>query len=511
MVLSINNINKINVGFFDLLKNKHYLLLLVFYLIAQGGLLSISNSIYWDDWVLYRSANEVIISRFTDQAGTLFYLEGPIHIGLLSLGPWAYKILTLIFYFVAGIALDLVLKRLLLFSENTRFIIVLFFLILPLNSARVALVDLRYAACYSIFFVAWALMYRYRKTSLFLFFLSFNTNSLLVFYALPFLELFISDYRFKRNFNFLKFVNNNIYYIILPFLYFIIKITLFKPRGLYEGYNENFKLSNLLYLPVFQMYDFIQTNISLGLILILTSISFYLLKDRLNMEIDAGKDKFNPKILFLVGIGVFILGAFPYWIIGLLPSFADWGSRHQLLLPLGLSIVFTSCLFIDKNKLSKLSLSIIVGISLSLNIDNYVGFFRDWQKQTQIIDFLSRNQTITESQLIAIRDQSEEINAVGRQYRFYEWNGLMEFAQNNQKHFVIRPDDLDEYRNGKFEKYMSKMYKAGEFNNSIPNTLPLLTISIVEPKHFIDKVEDRFFPKLNFNISLIDIRNNQKF
>src|SRR3546814_13538982 len=80
---------------------------------------------------------------------------------------------------------DLIVKRTNLVGPFLRINIVLLYLVLPLNFARVAQIDFPYALCYLLFFGAWWLIESKKWVSLLLFFLSFNTNSLLVFYALP--------------------------------------------------------------------------------------------------------------------------------------------------------------------------------------------------------------------------------------------------------------------------------------------------------------------------------------
>ena len=44
----------------------HFHKLLIFYLIAHGGIFFIFNAIYWDDWTLYNVENSIIIETFHD-------------------------------------------------------------------------------------------------------------------------------------------------------------------------------------------------------------------------------------------------------------------------------------------------------------------------------------------------------------------------------------------------------------------------------------------------------------
>ena len=202
--------------------NKYTSLLFLVYLIAHGGILLIPNAIYWDDWVLYRSESNIILDFF-EQWGSMFNLIGYLHIGLLKIGPWVYKVLTFTLMFGSGLLLNNILKRYNNINENNRFLIVLLFLILPFNMARVTMIVFPYTLCYFLFFLAWAMMERFRFLALVLFFISFNTNSLLVFYAVPFCDMLYRAGYLSSWKNSLHSVPRNIDYIMLPFIYFYIK------------------------------------------------------------------------------------------------------------------------------------------------------------------------------------------------------------------------------------------------------------------------------------------------
>ncbi len=477
-----------------------WFLFAVFYLVAHVGLLLIPNAIYWDDWVLYRAKPGVIVERFTEQAGTLFYLEGYIHLILLKAGPWIYKVLTFFSFLFAAFGLNLVLKRISEVDRDSRFVIVLLFLVLPFNTARVALVDLRYTICYAMFFLAWSLMFRYPRLALLLFFSSFNTNSLLVFYALPMVDLFRQSGALSCWRSFSRGLLRYYGFILLPFLYFGLKLVYFSPTGAYAGYNEGFGFRSLLYLPFFQIYDLISANVSLGLALFFSMVSFLLLRYRASETLSESVVA-PPGPLLVAGSLVLLAGAIPYWIVGLLPTFLEWSSRHQLLLPLGGSLLIAGCLRFSGKSAEKLSLSIILGLSLASTVVNYLDYFRDWQKQRQIVAFFAGNEKLAGSGLILIDDRSEGLNAIKRTYRFYEWNGLLELAYGNERHFAIRPSELKDYRQGNYDRYISAMYKAGDFSWEMPARVPLLTIEAVVHEHFSDKIINAFFPSISFKVS----------
>jgi hypothetical protein len=478
----------------------------VFYLIAHGGILLILNAVYWDDWVLYRLDPKAIIERFTQQAGTLFYLEGYMHLALLKLGPWVYKVLTFILMFCSGLMLNLILKRHVAISAESRFFIVLLFLILPFNSARIALVDFRYTLCYFMFYLAWLLIYRYRLLSLLFFFLSFNTNSLLVFYLIPILDMFYRSGKLYRCKSIIEFCIQKVDFLLLPLIYFVIKIYFFSPSGLYEGYNQEYNLKNLIYLPVFQLFDLYTTQVNLGLCFTFSLISYFLIK---RIPVDSYGIKLNSRLMFMLGTFVLFLGVFPYWIVGLLPTFNDWSSRHQLLLPLGGAIVVVATIF-QANFDGKLKvISIVVGVSLAFNLTTYAGLFGDWQKQLQLITLFSKNEDIKRANLILIKDNTKDINAINRNYRFYEWNGILERSFGNEAHFAIDEYEYSDYLAGKYDVYMSSSYKAGLFSKEQDCLRVLVVIDLIKPSRFSDKLIATFFPRLSIKVSEVGQINKE--
>ena len=68
----------------DVNQRRDLLCLAIFYLVAHLPLLLLSNAIYWDDWFLYAGNQDFIIRIFREQAATLFFLEGPLHLFFLQ-------------------------------------------------------------------------------------------------------------------------------------------------------------------------------------------------------------------------------------------------------------------------------------------------------------------------------------------------------------------------------------------------------------------------------------------
>jgi len=453
---------------------KGYFLLGLFYLIAHGGILLIPNAIYWDDWTLYRVDSNVILDVFK-QFGSMFNIFGYIHVVLLAIGPWVYKVLTFLLMLVSGFLLNLVLKRHAGISTETRIFIVLLFLILPVNIARVALIDIPYTLCYFLFFAAWALMDRYRIMALVLFFLSFNTNSLLVFYALPMLDLFYRSGAFRSPNNFFFVISRKLDFVFVPFTYWYIKSVYYAPSGLYEGYNssQRFSFSKLSASYQEQWTDFYNNFIYHGgylagesayFILYLTILCVIVFITKCNLD-ETNKMLSNIRLV-LIGVFAFIFASFPYGLLGHNASFLDWTSRHQLLLPLGLSFFLVGLVSLLGNRLRIFVFSFVVALSIVVNVKNYIGLYTDWEKQKQLVELFKAEPRIKNAGLIGFEDAATSFNAIGRSYREYEWTGLLKLAFGNELRYGTKRSDFESTRKlSQDNPVFTAAYNAANYKN----------------------------------------------
>jgi hypothetical protein len=405
------------------------------YTISHIGLFFAINSYYWDDYTLVGVKDSFIIEIFK-QNGTFLNIVGNLHVYLLKLGPWVYKVITFFLFLFSGILLSIILNRHEDLDDEFRFYCVTLFLLLPFFLSRTALILLPYVICYFMFFLAWSLNEKYRLMSLFLFFFSYITPSFILFSAVPFFDLYYrknkSNITFKSFFNFSI---SNIDFILLPFIFFALKLKFFKPFGAYVNYNENYSFLNLVLSPFRMFKDSILTFYPLiSTILILFSLC-YLFGIKKSIKIN-----FKNKIFITVSVVIIIIGCFPYWILGLVPTFTEWSNRHQLLLPLGFSIFISIVLlsFFDTNR--KLIFYLIISICIFINLKNYVEFYLDWNKQNQLVQVIKSNPVIKENNYFIIRDNTS--NAIDRKYRYYEWNGLFYRSFGDESRLGINEKDF---------------------------------------------------------------------
>lgn len=458
--------------------NRHYFSLLVFYFLAHGPILILGNAIYWDDWTLFGAPKSNILDEFS-QIGSFLNYAGWVHFVFSYTGPWSYKLATFICIYLAGIYLYKILCREFDIDRNISYWIALLFLTTPLYIARVAAIDFIYTLSIFLFVLGWWYLKICRPLAVLLFAISFNTQSLLVFYALP-IALFCFQ-RYERN-RPLKFILSHLDLLTLPFLWFILKITYFIPYGAYIGYNSNFSLNNIFISTTEQFYDFknfIQSFIfskndfefrSVVFFLVFVS-SFYFL------NLYSYKISFKKSIvLFIFGFVALILGLIPYWLLGHVPTFYEWTSRHQLLMPFGVAFIITSLGNLLSSWRQRGFLLALVAASISINLSNYRDFYFDWQKQMSIIDQLSKLELAKNASLLVFDDKTK--NAINRTYRTYEWNGLINQAFPEEHYrFGINKGEFEDYKKGAMDKGFNRYYSSRSHVKANEHEIILISIT----------------------------------
>lgn len=440
----------------------YYFKLFLIYLISHGGIFIIPNAIFWDDWCIFYVSKETLLDIFS-KAGSMFNLGGYLHSILSPLGPWIYKYLTFILMFAAGFTLDKILIRNNKFNKSERFLIVLFFLIIPFNTARVTAICFPYTVCYLLFFLGWLLFDKKRILSLSLFFLSFNTNSLLVFYILPFIESFLRSSNWKFNIKiFTLFCLQKFDFLLIPFIFFGIKLFFYKPYGSYLHYNEVDNIIGTIKAPLKIFIEITQVSTPIFFTILLSIL--FLKFIRILKPYPQAISRKNVFTIFIIGLLLLYIGVFPYAVVGCYPSFFEWTSRHQLLLPLGFSVVILSIWIRLGVQCRNLFISIVLSVSVLYNFLTYKDYYYDWRKQLQIIKLIENNEYIRNSNLIIFNDLSLPFNIWNRIYRFSEWNGLLKLAFNDEKRFGINKNELNNFKNGNFIDFNDSFhYNASDF------------------------------------------------
>ena len=409
-----------------------WLLATVLYTLSWGWSLLRPNTLYWDDWAyIYDKPKSYLNQIFVDTG--LPPWRALIDQELISIGYWTIPVLTFLFFFASGMALYFVLKSFRFLEQAQINLVVLIFLLAPVNHARIALVMFGYTTSYFLFFVAWAILVRHKKMSSFLlavilFFWSFMTHSLLVFYLIPvahYLFLKKSDLRLGQ---IRSFVSSKMCAVFsIPFLYYILRNFFWSPTESYETYHKPSAAGAMRGAIFF----------ALGLE-IWISILFILKAMRVNK-----RSMFLP----LIGWWIFALGIFPYFANQNLPDMisvfaikADYGTRHLLLTPLGIGLIVTSFAMVIPVFVRQPLTRVLMVIFTVTNLFFATQYLLDSYKKEQLTELFQGTEIINSDTDLIFIDETEFYNGRFSTYRNTELLGLIDRANKSVKSIYNKPD-----------------------------------------------------------------------
>lgn len=490
------------------------------------GLILINNGLYYDDWVTFNQSLATRIHLAKEIGGFLGWTAYFHDIVLsCSYGIYIERWIIFISYFSAALFLSFSLKKVKEIDQWTRVLLVICFMLFPVNFSRVPLCTINYALCYAFFFMGlWLVPYIHtnvfvRLLALAIFLFSFSTNSLLVFYALiplfifyirkPIITTFHSAYVFALHY---------VDFLILPIVFLIIKNTFFKPFGLYAGYNgislKHIILSPILFLQT--LYDtfffaidsscIVSFNSFFSLI-VLASLLFLYIDKVYNLNVTDSTRK--KTFFFLLGVFIFFLGVFPYIAVEKRPSKFGEG-RFQMLIPLGASfmLVYGVRLLLDslglKEKIFFLIYILLIIGFMGTHISQYFVYQQDAFKNFSLIENFKTSDTIKNHTSFFAIDHFPEVNAEKRKINFYEYNGLMKLAFGEDTRFMCDPNlftNIQNYEiNTRYPQYnMSNFHlkdpeynvviRAGKYSLSVGHVIKLLVYQHINPEKYKQKLQ----------------------
>ncbi len=392
----------------------------VLYTLSWGWSLLRPNTLYWDDWEVYFNKPLSNGVKTLDVMGRAPW-GGLIEFSLLNLGTWAVTVATFLVFMSCSLFVFWILRQGLVIDDSNARSIVLLFLIVPVNHARIAVAIFDYTSSYFLFFLGWFVLVRYKSTKGFvlgcvMLFLSFKTHSFLFFVLLPFLHFVWLNKAELLAFKKLNHRHLQVAVIaVMPVAYILLRELFWPPTGAWVGYQRPTVHGLIRWLP--STAPFI-----LGLI-------WFLVRRKNKESTDINF------VIFWFGTGVTALALMPYFVGGLFPDYvsvialrSDWGNRHQLLMPLGLALTAVGLNELLRKYLKNLIFYMAVSVSLLFN--SYFGsnYYLDSIKKSQVVDlFVARNDFQPNSELV-ILDDTKRFNGRGSTYRDFEWSGLLKIA-----------------------------------------------------------------------------------
>lgn len=446
--------------------DKDILGILLIYTLAHGAML-LNRGILWDDWVFYvldpQSQIPAAMQAGLPFEGVYFRLLFPLSNIIL------FRVIVFLSYLLSALLLMDLMKTVTEIDNLSRFVLVSFFAVLPLNSARLPVIDSLYGLSYFTFFLGAWLTSKYvekrrvilRALILLIFFFSFlNTNSLLVFYLLVVLYVLYRENKIER-LTLSRIMRLSMKYadfLALPFAFWAVRNLMFVPYGLYQGYNV-IDVASLVrhptifirafYNPFHQIVMRCLQVLSQGIfslpVFVVFVVGFVLALVFLPKRTVRRCSVRHVPTMLAFGLVFFVLGSFPYLAVGKLPNpFDSLASRYELLIPLGASfIIYYGLEFVFgimgkivsarlHRSFSSLSTALLVSFLLAMFVTvsfvSYMEFQRDWYKQVSVIDDFRSSQVLQTHTSFLFADHADYLNMYGRGYAFYEYTSMMKYV-----------------------------------------------------------------------------------
>jgi len=397
------------------------------YIASFGLQLVFLQAYFWDDWAVYASRSKNETNDFFSSVG-FGPLHGIVQVDLLHRSPTLFHLLSFLIYFLCGVLVFKILRSIAYLSAQQSRMITLFFLVLPINSARVAMIVFNYSYSLLLFLFGWYLLACHkaklvRLTSTLFFLASFSTLSLLPFFFLPVAHLY-SQLR-KRSVDRRAIFTCFTFAMLAP-LYWYLSRTVFAPAS----------TARLSYLtPTF-------AGICRAIILmtpLFIGVAWSLLHK------SGANEDFRKQILwfgaFATGCGASAyitsgrLVDLSEWMLNFVPRGSDWDSRHQLLLGLGLSVVIVGLFGPLNTAFKRSAATVCLLLCVSLNLLFMQSYYLDSLKQNEALHLFKDSSEIRASEVVMVDDQATVFNARGRGVRSYEWEGMLRslFGNDNKK------------------------------------------------------------------------------
>jgi hypothetical protein len=407
--------------------------LVVLYTVSWGATLLSAGGRFWDDWTLVGVPREETIRGFTELG--LPWI-GHLHVALLTAGPWLYRVLTLVLFLVIGLAVQAIVERVPWLSAGERWFLVLLVLVLPLNSARHALIDMPYTISLALFCLAWYLLVRERElstgTAAFataLLVVSYTTQSLLVFVVVPLAHLLVREVppSIWSAGTLTRWALRRWYLLASPVAFYAVKTTAFPAHGEYAGYNTIQPAA-------------IATAVGY---VALTVVAFALVAVTAP-RLPRPAARSAP--LLLGGAVLVAVAVMPYLAAGHVPRFYEWNSRHQLLVPFGAALFGVGTVRLVR-ELTGVATAALVAAALAascilFSLHLSVSFAVDWGKQREVIAALAASDEVRDHETFVYRDRVLGQNANGRTWRPYEVNGFLAEATGDETRGAVKPAGL---------------------------------------------------------------------
>ncbi len=415
------------------------------------GLLVVNRGFYWDDWTLVGLSPAELLHGFRELGlPWIGYLDAALF--SMPVPGLTGHIVVFCAYLLSTLVLHALLCRLPGLSRMDALVAALTFALLPVNYARIALIDLTYGLSLLAFLAATWLLIRYledgdlrrRLTALSLYLCSFTTASLLVLYVVPMAVAALIIGRSGRQ-PIGSAILRHADFLVVPVAFWVLRSTFLAPSGVYEGYNALTPQGlarvpgSMLSLPAQVLFEPLYRAVLVaGLLGVAAGAVSAIWLLRRSRVVEVGSFVSAPA-LALTGAVVVGLGVLAYLAVGLVPTIWDWSSRHQLLVPLGAGLLAAAAARGVQGAaragraVGVVAVGMLLGISAVADARTLKAYQADWFKQAALIESARALPAMRTARHIRVVDSATDFNALRRTYRFYEYNALFTEAMGDTR------------------------------------------------------------------------------
>ncbi len=457
----------------------NWFIICCFYSVAYG-LMLLNPSVFWDDYATTGFyANFTSLLNISTALGT--FLNWGVYLNKLlfsfgnSIGVFLARLVTFVAYLLSALLLEAALRKIKEIKPIERFFIVLFFAILPVNAARMSLCTMGYALGYLVFFCGLRLTAAFCNTgallarlgALALFFISFTTNSLLVFYLVPILYLARVKWEIVKSRPYTM-VLKHADFLLLPVVFWLIKGNFYTASGLGQAGYNTITLAGLISAPLFSMSVVGSVLELMGRVVVssgfLSVLAALLMAAVYSKYCAGGADSLDADArsawLMVVGFGVLMAGIFPYAAVFKLPG-PGWDSRDGLLLPLGAAFVLVygvkelfRVLHIGYSSVRVCFIYFLAAIAFTVaDTGTYFRFMQQNYKQQSLIANFKESEIVRDNTTFIFQDEARDYDGVHDIYAPYEYSGLFMLAFGDQKRIG--------YWDGEYENWYKLYFNPG--------------------------------------------------
>ncbi|MDO8848038.1 MAG: hypothetical protein Q7W51_06605 [Coriobacteriia bacterium] len=410
---------------------------------AGWGLILFNGGRYWDDWCLVRLSVPTALTM-ADMPGQPWQGYLWLVISWVPGVEYILHALTFLLFLAVAIILHRLLRKTPGVSSSMALTVSLLFALFPVNAARVAHIDFQYTVTLAAFYAAWYLVVidldrprlARRAISAVLFaFALVTTASMLMFIAIVIGHvLWICRGDLANTTKRQGLLKQYGYLILLPVIAVLYRAFAQVPWGLYEGYNQFglHSITGLLELPAAVRGSLFAPLLpalpALGL-----AVPIYLLMRSRKRREGEGDDIGYAKIAG-AGVIALVFALVPYLAVGKIPQQVGvdaWDSRHQLLVPLGATLILYAGVMALVRSLKidrRVGLAVLLALTAGFVVMDArfaLMYQADWYKQVALMAEMRASEAFRDGNYFVIRDEAVELNALDRRYLPYELSGMM--------------------------------------------------------------------------------------